>query len=271
MNRQSAGNENILEIYKKCNESILETANYFNIPYGTMWARLKKAGLKSKKKKPVYSTGLNETYFYNIDSATKAYFLGFIKADGYIDKKRDRLAIRIQERDVEILKRFCDALNLSIKRINIIKTQENQSAHVEVAITNKLFVKPILEIKSPEFLKYIPEEFIYDFIRGYFDGDGGVYYHNIDKKSFSMNIMGSPNDDSVLQLILKYFPNLKLYLDKRSNLPLLQTNNRKELINFRDLIYNDCFLYLTRKKEKFDRIKFWLTEPQRLHVKQPNE
>ena len=64
MNRQSAGNNNLelISKFKELNESILETAKFYNVPYGTMWARLKKAGVRSKKKKPVYSTNLNKQY-----------------------------------------------------------------------------------------------------------------------------------------------------------------------------------------------------------------
>lgn len=271
MNGRSAGNEDLINKFTEFNESILETAQFYNVPYGTMWARLKKAGVKSRKKKPVYSNTLNKEYFYNIDSSTKAYFLGLIKADGYIDKKRNRLAIRLQEKDVDILKRFCDAVNLPIKRINYLRTKDNQSTHVEIAITNRKFITPIIDIKDNFKFKIISKEFIYDFIRGYFDGDGGVYYHNIDKKKFSMSIMGSPDDDSILKFIKLFFPDVKEHIDKRSNLPYLKTNKHSLLLEFRDKVYGNCHLYMIRKKEKFDKIKFWLTEPQRLYVEHPNK
>jgi len=214
MNRQSAGNKTLIEKFKELDESIIKTAQFYNVPYGTMWARLKKAGVKSKKKKPVYSNTLNKTFFNKIDTATKAYFLGFIKADGYIDKKRNRLAIRIQEKDVEILKSFCDAVNLPVQRINYLKTRPEQSTHVEIAITHKEFIKPLLDIKTNFKFNVIPKEFTYDFIRGYFDGDGGVYYKNVNKKKFAMSIMGSPNDDSMLKYIKSFFPEFKEYIDK---------------------------------------------------------
>lgn len=267
MNRQSAGNnQELIQIFKQHNESILDTAKYFNVSYSTMWARLKQAGIKSKKKKPVYSDTLIIDYFREINTPSKAYFAGFIKADGYVDRKRFRLAIRIQEKDVDILKMFCDCVNLPIKRINIIKAKNNQ--HVEVAITNKLFVTPLLNIKEESFLEKIPENLSYDFIRGYFDGDGCINYRNIQKKSFQMNIMGSPSDSHMLEYILKYFPDFGVYNDKRSDLPFLKTANLNLILKFRELIYNNCYIYLARKKEKFDRIKLWL-EPQRSHVKHP--
>lgn len=256
MNTQSAGND-YLKIFDQTG-SVLETANHFNVSYSTMWARLKSAGRVSVKKKPVYSSTLNKEYFYNIDSAHKAYFYGFIKADGYIDKKRNRLAIRIQERDDVILKRFCDAVNLPLKRINTIITKDNQQIHKEVAITNEKFVLPLLNIKNNESLDPIirNDKFVYDFIRGYFDGDGCINYRDLNKQSYQLNIMGSPEDDHVLQFIKNYFPNFHLYIDKRSNLPLLKTGSKFEILDFANKVYTNCNVYLPRKKQKFDQIRF---------------
>lgn len=257
MNTQSAGNNDYLKIYDQTG-SILETAKYFDVSYSTMWARLKAAGRVSPKKKPVYSTNLDKDFFYNINNSNKAYFYGFIKADGYVDKKRNRLAIRIQERDEVILKRFCDAVGLPIKRINSIETRENQQTHCEIAITNRHFVKPLLQIKNNKSLApfIINETFIYDFIRGYFDGDGCINYININKRKYQMNIMGNPNDDHMLQFILNYFPEFNLYVDKRSNLPLLQTGKKSLILDFAEKVYGNCNIYLPRKKQKFDQIRF---------------
>lgn len=265
MNRQSAGKTSIkteLDVYKETG-SIKAVAKYFDIPYGTAWSRLKKQGVVSKRKKPVKSNNYDKQFFYNIDSSVKAYFLGFIKADGYVDKKRNRLAIRITQDDKLILQRFCDAINLPQSRINIFSKKkhhvgysENARPCAEVTITNEEFVKPILNVKEESILKKIPHEFRYDFIRGYFDGDGGVYYHNIKKKKFSMNIMGSPTDSHTLDYIKKEFPEFRVYIDKRSDLPLLQSCKKSLLIEFGNKIYGDCNLYLPRKKIKFDFIRY---------------
>lgn len=257
MNRQSAGNRNddIIKFYSE-KKDILLTAKEFDVSYETVRQVLRKNGFISKKKKPVYSTNMDFGFFENIDTSTKAYFAGFFKADAYVDKTRNRFAIRIHEQDIEILHRFCDALNLPISRINRLKQSgDNDRWYVEVAITNEQFVKPILDIKFESFLNKIPDEFKYDFIRGYFDGDGSINYQNIKKLKFQMNIMGNPSDDHMLLYIQKYF-RMNMYLDKRSDLPFLQTCCKPDMYDFANKIYKTANLYLTRKKTKFDLFSY---------------
>ncbi len=262
MNRQSAGKTlEILSKYKELN-SIINTAKEMQVSYETVRQILRKNGFASDKKKPVFSNTLNVKYFEKIDSEDKAYFLGFIKADGYIDHQRNRFALRINKGDIEILQRLCDALNLPQERINkIVKSSnskhysKNRQDCVELAITHREFVSYFQDVKSESILNRIPENLVYHFIRGYFDGDGCISYRNIKQLRFQLNIMGSPNDDHMLKFICKYF-NFNIFIDKRSNLPLIQSSNIKTLESFRDKCYDNCFVYLTRKKVKFDLFKF---------------
>lgn len=262
MNRQSAGKAlDVLSKYKELN-SIIETAKHFNVSYETVRNVLRNNGIVSNKKKPVYSNTLIVDFFKNIDTESKAYFLGLIKADGYIDHQRNRFALRLQERDVEILHRFCDALNLPQSRLNkIVRTSqsihhsENRSDCYELAITHTEFVSYFKDVKFESILEKIPEHLVYHFIRGYFDGDGCISYKEIKKLKFQMNIMGSPDDDHMLKFICKYF-NFRIYLDKRSNLPFIQSSNLQTILEFRDKCYSNCCVYLSRKKVKFDLVKF---------------
>lgn len=262
MNRQSAGKTlEILSKYKELN-SIIETAKFFNVSYETIRIVLRKNGFVSNKKKPVYSNTLKADYFKEINTEDKAYFYGLIKADGYIDKTRNRFALRLQERDVEILKRFCDALNLPQERLNRITRSEhsvhyspNRSDCFELAITHREFTSYLMDVKEESSLRKVPEHLVYHFIRGYFDGDGSISYSNVKKLKFQINIMGSPNDDHMLKFVCKYF-DFGIYIDKRSNLPFINCSVFNKIVDFREKCYSDCFVYLSRKKIKFDLVKF---------------
>lgn len=53
----------------------------------------------------------NENYFEKIDTEDKAYFLGFIMADGCILKNRNTLKIIIHKKDKHILEDFSKCID----------------------------------------------------------------------------------------------------------------------------------------------------------------
>lgn len=57
----------------------------------------------------------NKDYFSKIDNANKAYWLGFIYADGYIvvnnNNRNYELGIELNEKDVKLLEKFNNELN----------------------------------------------------------------------------------------------------------------------------------------------------------------
>lgn len=253
MNRQSAGNQ-IIETYIKT-KSTLKVAKELNISYNEARKHLINQGFLNKNKKPVKTTGLIKNYFEIIDNANKAYLLGFLKADGYIDKTRMRCVLSVQEKDKEILEKFCDLIKISRNKINKYEDLRSKSRQnsVILSIYDKDFVTHLLDLKNNSILEKVPEDYCYDFIRGYFDGNGTIAYRNKEKLYFSVAVSGSPNDDSMMKYILHRIQGFtNIYNDKRSNLPFIKTDNKNVIKLFRDLVYKNASLYLTRKKIKFD-------------------
>jgi len=262
MNRKSAGKTLEIINLRLQNKSIIEIAQELNIPYGTVSRHLRKEKMASNRKKSVFINTLNVDYFKTIDTEDKAYFLGLIKADGYIDQKRERMALRLQEKDEIILIRFCEVLNIPKERINKVSKKEHQPSYnknasvcSELTINNKDFVRNILDVKFNTILTKVPAALKPHFIRGYFDGDGCISYRDIKRIKFQLNIMGNPNDDHMLRYIQEAIP-FHIYNDKRSNLPYIQSSSIEHIDMFRLFAYTDCYIYLPRKKEKFDLFKF---------------
>lgn len=123
-------------------------------------------------------------FFDIIDTPAKAYFLGFIYADGYIPDRG--LYLTVEPKDRYILESLCDHLQLSynaIKDINckspysidkiyprltIASVKLAESLHKHGAIQGKsLILQPPIGV---------PEELISHFIRGFFDGNGSIYF-----------------------------------------------------------------------------------------------
>lgn len=131
---------------------------------------------------------INENYFASVDTGTKAYWLGFIAADGCIRElagKKLRLTIELSSRDRFHLELFRLDINSShpiatrIKRANPdLSLPERESCYL--SITRKKFVLPIaaMHCKASDVFDRIPAAYIRDFIRGFSDGDGCFHREN---------------------------------------------------------------------------------------------
>jgi len=129
---------------------------------------------------------LNESYFEQIDTEEKAYFLGFLMADGYVQGER-RVGVTLQAADVEILVALKAAIGSSSPiREKVSKLNGKEFAGVyfsmcSVKMTQDLQRWGIVERKSWS-AQYpsLPDEprLHAGFIRGLFDGDGSVAWQS---------------------------------------------------------------------------------------------
>lgn len=214
----------------------------------------------------------NENYFENLDSKDKAYFLGFIYADGFITKRsqsQNLLGLTLSE--IEPIDKFKKYIQTE-KPVGFYKktnSYSNESYEYKLALLSDKLVSDIEKLGVVErktlvltFPNNIPEELIPHFIRGYFDGDGSVFYHNDSRKDYDneylgINICGTKE---FLEGLISKLPFLTsedrvLYNETRR-----ETNcwNIKFASNIRSLqlyhfMYKNCSdLYLSRKRKKFE-------------------
>lgn len=195
---------------------------------------------------------LLSNYFETIDSEEKAYWLGFIQADGAIDGPREsQLRIKIQKSDKELLERFINNIgyNGPIKEkhnycaINITSKQLTDDLKKLGIVRNKTFKTEYLVLK----------EYQRDYLRGIFDGDGCACYY-VDKKNrhvlcFSLLV----NFNTGIQIVNSFnLVNVNLRTVNKKNVCELQTTKYNNLIYIYDYLYKDASIYLQRKKDKFD-------------------
>ena len=208
---------------------------------------------------------INNSFFEVIDTEEKAYILGFICADGHVDAKAHRIVIAIQENDVEILEKIKTALNSShpivkhIQKKNPYKNSSNKTLfQCSVSFNGKKLVAPLVQMGisgkktyslDGNIIKYIPDELMRHFLRGYFDGDGCISFDKRYKSGPKSVIHVAGNYDFLNNSFNKYFPTkctLKLY--KKSKQCYDYTiQNKKEVLKFLAFLYNDAKIYLQRK------------------------
>lgn len=231
----------------------------------------------------------NEDYFKKIDTAEKAYWLGFLYADGCITRyyrneklKSMSLELTLQDEDCEHLVKFQNALESNVPIQHKVVNKKYKSDRIVINCTSmcrdliKLGCTPtkslILEFPRSDIL---PEKYLRDFIRGYFDGDGGVsytegVYYNKDRKkeykqhSYSCYFCGNKQFLTELKIVLEN-NNIKvsdLREDKRSNAVNIYIYGKENIEKFKEFIYtNDC-VNLSRKYDKF----FFISNNKDLHI-----
>lgn len=244
----------ILTMYEAGN-SIRTISKIINIERHTISRILKENGYKIDNKK--YHS--KENVFEKIDSEEKAYWLGFLYADGYVSKLNSSVELMIQDRDKEHLEKF----KLFCESNHPIRYSEHIRESGYVVKANKISIgsrkmhddlidKGCFQVKSL-ILKFptedqVPKSFIHHFIRGYLDGDGCI---GIDNNSIFFSIVGTENFLNGLQKIFK--TNNKNH--SGGNAFVYKVKGNKKALKILDYLYEDATIYLDRKYEIYIKHK----------------
>lgn len=213
--------------------------------------------VKKNRKYPV-----KEDFFDNIDNQEKAYFLGFLYADGNNNTLTGTVALRLQERDKEILIRLNNMLQPTKPLYyfdKISKRNKNHQNQYELAIANPYISNRLIELGMVKakslvitFPKWLNKDLVRHFIRGYFDGNGSIginmkdpHIQIVSTLSFCESVKEIINDNLLIESYI--------YGDKTLN-PVIRRfkmRKRKHILKFLDWIYQDSTIHLQRKYEKY--------------------
>ena len=222
--------------------------------------KINRLGLK--KEKYTY----NHDYFESIDTSNKAYWLGFIYADGGVSVNEEtnscELSIKLQADDCEHLRKFNKELdgnvdvtfstrecNLNGKTYRCCQIRFYSSKLVSDLKKYGVIPNKTLSIRFPD----IDEKYYSDFIRGYFDGDGCVYENKKKKGQASIAANFACGTTDFLEDLRKVLYNNGIYsyiTIWRDKCPKLIIGGMKNTHNFLYYIYKNKKTYLNRKWEK---------------------
>ena len=204
-------------------------------------------------------------YFKNIDTSNKAYVLGFILADGSITDTGN-LRVEVNEKDIEVLNFIKSEISprQSLKRIERERSKDNYkwtSITYLFQCKYKGFVNDLEQwniIPGKTYKKQtvpnINSEYLPDFIRGYFDGDGSVWLQN---NNVRVNFTGEYNLlEEISNLLYKEAGFNKLYTPKQKEHQqdaVLTICSKYNLKAFKNYIYNNNFS-LKRKQRRFNNL-----------------
>ena len=217
----------------------------------------------------------NRNYFNKINTSKKAYWLGYLYADGYLINTNKTKGIRLTSKDYELIKKF--KINISSNHI-IRKTIVNDVNYYFLVIYSKLITKQLtnqgIETNKSFIIKFpkLNKPLIRHFIRGYFDGDGSFSYYYAKqycknkfgqiKKYTSKNLKGI---FSIACASLTFITKIRDILNseiksnrqkfnKINNCYILTYDGKNQLKRLFDYLYKGNKVCLLRKKIKFQKI-----------------
>lgn len=230
-----------------------------------------KANRMGLKKSPYFC---NYHYFDEIDTEEKAYWLGFLTADGWISKSEKTgsgvVGIELQYGDINHLKKFNKSLSGNYQitdrwRPCKISTKDSEKKHHSCVIRifslimyNALESIGFSNNKSYDFsIPELRQDLVRHYLRGYFDGDGCLCFTN---NSFHINFTTASkklNDDVSRILRLENFSfSENNYINNFDTcMYKIEIFSKSDKLRFLDWIYQDACIYLDRKYKKYLKVK----------------
>ena len=263
--------------------SLIEIAGKVSGSKGAMMVRqrLQKLGVdtsysnnvskyKVKMSQNFHHYTLDEHIFDIIDTEEKAYWLGFLMADGYNHEDRYAICLRLQSGDLEILEKFKNFLksNAPIYTFKTItKTNKLCKEYKEVRVNSVYLSKQLALLGCVQNKTYrlvyptcVPENLENHFIRGYFDGDGCLSIirrkdrKNAESKTYQFSIVGREEVLSLMQSKIVSATQIKeLSLKKRKDsfIRVMHYSGFNVVLKIMNYLYKDATIYLKRKYDKY--------------------
>lgn len=275
-----AEKEDILNMYSQ-GYSSLQIAEKYHKAASTIANNLKRWGapmrsnaVNSKK----YTC--NENFFECIDSEEKAYWLGFLYADGYVSGTGDYncglVGCSLSSKDRTHLEKMLESFdsNYPIHDYKVSSGYKPGTGYSRVVMrSSKLYddavAQGIVEHKTPIIQPpNIPKEYSAAFIRGYFDGDGSVTifrrkHWDRQRRAFAIKILGTVELLDYIKDFLteNHVAKIRKYHKRHSGdtVKTLEFSGNQQVKHFLDLIYGDNpSVYLNRKFRRYQFLCYYL-------------
>ena len=257
----------IVEMYQQ-GLSAPEIAEHFNVAHTLILRYLEKNGIDRRSAEECHRIyPIREDFFDVIDTQEKAYFLGFLYADGGNNKEANFIRIDLARKDKDILEKMAALIYLETP-LQHIKDQDRKKEYKgqEVVYHTSYFninskhichkleelgcaVAKSLIITFPEWLT--DPKLQRHFIRGYYDGDGGVSLTDIKARSAHTKMISTFSFCQSLNKIIINQTNIQFsdpYNDvEKKNVFSIRLAGNRQVVHFLNWLYKDSIIHLDRK------------------------
>lgn len=250
-------NENeVISMYLLKSFTIKDICEYFGVSKMKIRTILKKNKVESKssKKYEYY-----DEIFNCIDTEEKAYWLGFLYADGYVRQRKSgsELRLKLSSKDKNHLLKFKKFI--SPDDIKVTYDIYNKSESYKISISSKKIVSDLIKNgcvnRKSNKIEYpnIHTSLNNHFIRGYFDGDGSISYG----KSITLNfVSGSFKFLNEISNTLNYESKCKKanLVGRSENFRYLSYTTLDDIEKLYKYLYFESTVFLERKRERIEYI-----------------
>jgi hypothetical protein len=254
------------KMYAEDKKSSTEIASVYNVNSETIRKWIKRSGVKMRTSGESMSAGLNHNFFEIIDNENKAYWLGFLLADGCIGLScgtRRSIRMFLSNKDENSIYDFSKDIEYKGKlRFDKVKNQTGICFNSQ-KFADHLISKGYIDWKNgnPRILDHIPCNIFNHFVRGFFDGDGCITFRqrtDRPSKSYTITFAADHNHfdclDKLESCISEYAGISKNGPKRRSTGTVIVWTGNRQVSCLGKWLYDNASIFMDRKKEKFDQL-----------------
>lgn len=264
--------DRIIRDYYSNNISVSDLGEKYKLTKRTMPKILQEKGINSRRKNRYI---LNESYFEKCNTERKAYWLGYLYADGFVgDEHYNNIVFSQKLPDKYVIEEFAKDINFT-GNIRIsqpgAETFENAKPQAVINFSSSKMASDLRKLNmftkksmTMEALPPLKPELMRHFIRGYFDGDGSIYesqrnyYKGHIYYSFHWNIIGTLPFNLKIASLLPV--DSKIQESQTPEMKYLAIHSNKKIKILYHFLYDDASFFLERKHEIFLKAKRYADE-----------
>lgn len=231
--------------------SLTKLAKELGISRGNLSANLKKDGVTVINRQN--QVRFNENVFEKIDNEQKAYWLGFLYADGYIGTEQNTIELSLKSSDIGHLKKFANFLEFDNSKhifqdkIRCRLSFRNKKIKEDLCNLGCIPQKSLV-LKFPS-REQVSSTFISHFVRGYIDGDGSLMI-NTKHTGGRINVLGTKDFLQGMIESMKWKPN-SIRKVSNENIYTVEWGAIQDVVNYLNQLYEKATIYLDRKYNKY--------------------
>lgn len=250
----------------RTHREIAEITNYSSSNIG-YW--ISKFGLNNLSQHKIEIDYKDKYYFNKIDTKEKAYILGFILADGYVNQ--DVIEISIAIKDIEILEFIQSEVGGNVRKDMTFNRKQRRFPRGRLRLYNNRIIKDIIKqvggtYKVDRRLPNVNSKLEKYLLQGIFDADGGISWGIRKDRSKVWQQIRFTSQYKILegvQSIIYNQVNIPTKIRPKSDgsqCYVMEFSGKKEVLLFLDYLYNDDFVILNRKYQNSNKLRLELEE-----------